>query len=90
MGLGYVPSSILRARRLPQDRHCRPKELARALTWTVCACVREGYGISTYDGYGKESIDGEENAVDDGFSLHRTMVWLRFFLWLEQKVPVPT
>jgi hypothetical protein len=78
MGLGYNPSSILRARRLPQHRHCRSNE-ARALAWTVCTCIREGYGISTYDGYGIESIDGEGSAVDDGFSLHRTMVWLRFF-----------
>jgi len=47
--------------------------------------VEEGYGKSTYDGYGIGSIDGEENAVDDGFSLHRTMVWLRFFCVVEPK-----
>jgi len=52
--------------------------------------MKEGYGKSTYDGYGIESIDREGNAVDDGFSLHRTMVWLRFFLWLNQKIPVLT
>ncbi len=45
---------------------------------------------STYDGYGIGSVDGEGKVVDDGLSLHRTMVWLRFLLWLEQKVPVPT
>jgi hypothetical protein len=43
--------------------------------------VEEGYGKSTYDGYGIGSMDREENDVDDGFSLHRTMVWLRFFVW---------
>jgi hypothetical protein len=55
--------------------------------------MREGYGISTYDGYGIESIDGEGNAVDDGFSLHHTMVWLRFFCGWSKKyqfLPRPT
>ena len=65
-------------------------ELAKALICTVCICVGEGYSRSTYDGYGIGIIDGEGKVVDDGISLHRTMVWLRFFLWLEQKVPVPT
>ena len=43
--------------------------------------MKEGYGKSTYDGYGIGSIDREGDAVDDGFSLHRTMVWLSFFVW---------
>ena len=45
---------------------------------------------STYDGYGIGSVKGEGKVADDGISLHCTMVWLRFFLWLEQIVPVPT
>ena len=38
----------------------------------------EGYRRSTYDGYGIGSIDVEGIVVDDGISLHHTMVWLRF------------
>ena len=39
----------------------------------------EGYSRSTYDGYGAGSINSKSKVVDDGISLHRTMVWLRFF-----------
>jgi hypothetical protein len=40
----------------------------------------EGYSRSTYDGYGAGSnnVEEEGNVVDDGISLHLTMVWLRF------------
>ena len=54
-------------------------ELAKALTCTFCICVGGGYSRSTYDGYGAGSIDGGGKVVDDGISLHRTMVWLWFF-----------
>ncbi len=56
---------------------------------TICICVGGEYSRSTYDGYVAGSINGDK-VVDDGFSLHHTMVWLRIFLWLEQKVPIPT
>ncbi len=41
------------------------------------ACGRDIVDQHMMDGIG--SVDGEGKVVDDGISLHRTMVWLRFF-----------
>jgi hypothetical protein len=49
-------------------------ELAKVLTCTICVCVEEGYSRSTYDGHGAGGIDGKGKVVDDGISLHHTMV----------------
>ena len=68
-------------------------ELAKALACAICICMGVGYSRSTYDGYGIGSIDrygigsvdGEGKVVDDGISLHRTIVWLRLFFVVEAK-----
>ncbi len=59
----------------------------------VCVRMGEGYSRSTYDGYGAGRIDKEGKVVDDGISLHCTMVWLSFFCGWSKKyqfLPRPT